>query len=84
MSVALMLSKSILTYTLFRSTKAVAKASLDGVEKNLFSSRLCRCTRCGHMDENYLECDRCGSDQMHKMYRDYGEDNRDTKERRQK
>jgi hypothetical protein len=69
-----MLSKSILSYTLFRSTKAVAKAGFDAVDNHLSTTRGCRCLRCGWIDEATERCERCGTVGMFKMYKQYEED----------
>lgn len=84
MSLALMLSRSIITYTLFRSTRAVAKAGYDAIDNHVSAGKASRCLRCGNIEENTEECIRCGSKQMFKMYKSYEDESPYDKDRRRR
>lgn len=71
MSFVMMMSKSIVTYTMFRATRTIAKTAIDsmsGVEDH--SLKPGTCNHCGLVTEWQEECPRCEST-MHKMYRGY-------------
>ena len=65
-----MISKSILSYVMFRTTRAIAKAGIDGLGELGGDQKLSRCPRCGNFEVEAEICSRCNG-KMHKMYRDY-------------
>ena len=65
-----MISKSILSYIMFRCTRAIAKAGIDGLSELGGDEKLSRCPRCGNIEIQAEICSRCNG-KMHKMYRDF-------------
>lgn len=70
----IMVAKSIVSYVMFRSTKAVTKAGIDAFGEMSGSKRLSRCPRCGNIEVEAENCSRCNG-KMHKMYKDYTNNN---------
>lgn len=71
MNFLFMMSKSIVTYTMFRATRGIAKTAIDsmsGIEDQ--SLKPGTCNNCGLVAEWQEDCPRCGQ-VMHKMYRGY-------------
>jgi uncharacterized protein with PIN domain len=66
----MMIAKSIVSYMMFRSTKAITKAGVDSFGEMAGSKRLSRCPRCGFIDKEADNCKRCNG-RMHKMYKEY-------------
>ncbi|MDD3412575.1 MAG: hypothetical protein PHY47_01100 [Lachnospiraceae bacterium] len=59
-----------MSYIMFRSTRAIAKAGIDGLGELAGDKKLSRCPRCGNFQIEAEICSRCNG-KMHKMYRDY-------------
>jgi ribosomal protein L37E len=70
MSLGGMVAKSIMSYVLFRGTRAVAKAGCDAVESIGSDEKICRCPRCGEFEIAVDNCSFCGT-KMHKMYQEW-------------
>jgi hypothetical protein len=67
-----MLSRSILTYTLFRGTRTLSKSGFDSIEEMITQSKPCMCDQCGEIwGGNPSECYDCGSKDLRKLYKDY-------------
>ena len=71
-----MLSRTVLTYVLFRATRGVAAYCFDTIERIPEYIRLYECPRCGKwwgvQDDEDLEpeCDNCGT-KLRKKFKDF-------------
>lgn len=66
----MMMSKSIVTYSMFRATRSIAKTAIDGMGGVDYNVRAGNCNNCGLVSEYTEHCTRCGS-RMFKMFRGY-------------
>jgi hypothetical protein len=72
MGLMLMLSRSILTYTLFRGTRTLTKSGFDSIEGIYQIAKPSMCDDCGEVwGESPEKCPECTSSNMRKLYRNF-------------
>lgn len=73
MNFLLTISRSIISYTIFRTTRAIVKTGYDAAFSYSSNQKLGHCNNCGRIEDYSYLCSRCNS-VMFKMYKQY-EDN---------